>query len=345
MLFLKALAKRVKDRRIKVVKFLIIRFSSIGDIVLTSPVVRCLKNQVENAEIHFLTKKLYEPLVSANPNISKVLLLSDHFRETLEQVRKEEYHYLIDLHHNIRTSRLKNNLRLLSFTFNKLNIRKWLMVNFKINILPDKHIVDRYFETVKLFEVVNDNLGLDYFIPPDDEVQISDLPPAFQTGYIALVTGAGHYTKQMTPEMMVEICNKLQLPVLLLGGKEDHNKAEEIVQHCINTLYNGCGKFSIGQSASLVKQSQGIITPDTGLMHIASAFKKRIISVWGNTIPEFGMYPLQTAAGSCIFEVKGLSCRPCSKIGNNKCPKKHFRCMKDIPVSEIIRTANRWTVN
>ncbi len=115
---------------------------------------------------------------------------------------------------------------------------------------------------------------------------------------------------------------------MLLGGKEDSQAADEIEKVLGDKIINACGKYNLNQSASLVQQAEYIITHDTGLMHIASALKKKVISIWGNTVPEFGMYPYLTEFK--IIENKELSCRPCSKIGYNKCPKGHFKCMNDL---------------
>jgi len=312
------------------VKFLVIRFSSIGDIVLTTPVVRNLKKQVDNAEIHFLTKPQFKSLLENNPYVDKIHTLKKSFNEMIEDLKHEQFDYIIDLHHNLRTFRVKNKLKVVSFSFDKLNFGKWLLVNFKINKLPDIHIVDRYFKTISLFDVVNDEQGLDYFISEKDEVGLTDLPEIFRNGYVAIVIGAFHNTKRLTSEKIIAICKKTNLPVILLGGHENKDEAEIIKNDIGEMAYNACGKYNINQSASLVKQCNVILTPDTGLMHIASAFKKKIISVWGNTVPEFGMYPYKAHPGSVIFEIKGLKCRPCTKIGFKKCPKKHFRCINDL---------------
>lgn len=322
------------------VKFLIIRFSSIGDIVLTTPVVRCLKTQVEGAEVHFLTKKAFSPVLTHNPYIDKLHILQDSLSQTIDALKQEGFDYIIDLHHNLRTFRVKNKLKVLSFSFNKLNIEKWLMVTFKINRLPDKHIVDRYFETVRLFDVVNDGKGLDYFISPEDEVDVTFLPETFRNGYIGFVIGAKHNTKKLPLPKIVSLLGRIHKPVIILGGKEDVNEGNEIAASLGNRVYNACGKYSLGQSASLVKQADAIIAHDTGLMHIAAAFKKKIVSVWGNTIPEFGMYPYEPGVGSLIVEVKGLRCRPCSKIGYAKCPKGHFNCMNLIDEQQITDAIN-----
>lgn len=323
------------------VKFLIIRFSSIGDIVLTTPVVRCLKTQVEGAQVHYLTKKAFAPVLAHNPYIDKLHVLQDSLNQTLEVLKNEEFDYIIDLHHNLRTLIVKNKLKVLSFSFNKLNWQKWLMVRFKINRLPDKHIVDRYFETTQLFDVTNDGKGLDYFISSEDEVDTNTLPATFQKGYIGFVIGAKHNTKKLPLQKVLSLLRKINKPVVILGGKEDADEGSEIAMALGESVYNACGKYSLAQSASLVKQADVIITPDTGLMHIASAFKKKIISVWGNTIPGFGMYPYNPDPDSQIVEVNGLKCRPCSKIGYAKCPKGHFNCMYLIDEQKITDAINR----
>ncbi len=319
------------------VKFLVIRLSSIGDIVLTTPVVRILKKQVEDAEIHFLTKKQYQPVVANNPYIDKIWLYDNALSSLLKVLKKQDFDYVIDLHNNIRTFRIKNYLRILSSSVNKINVAKWLMVNFKINRLPQKHIVERYLETVSLFDVKDDGEGLDYFISEKDEVFPELINSTIPEDYLALCIGGQHYTKKMPPEKIADICNRISIPVIILGGKEDITEAEEICLLSENkSLINLAGKLNLNTSAAIVRDAKAVITHDTGLMHIAAAFKKRIISIWGNTIPEFGMYPYRPGEGSFISEVSGLSCRPCTKIGFKKCPRSHFRCMMDQDIEKII---------
>jgi len=316
-------------------KILVIRFSSIGDIVLTSPVVRCLKKQIPDVEIHFLTKAGFASLVESNPYVSKVYAIKDKVDELRRELEEEKYDVVIDLHHNLRSARAKRMIGAKSFSFNKLNIEKWLLVNFKINRLPNIHIVDRYFETVKTLGVVNDNAGLDYFIPDKDVV---DTALAFRLNagiYHALVVGGSYYTKQIPINKLQEICALSNKPLVVLGGKEDMALGQQLEKEFAGKVFSACGKFNIHQSASIVRQADKVITSDTGLMHIASAFKKDVISIWGNTIPGFGMYPYLPGKGSKIIEVSGLSCRPCSKLGYSKCPKGHFKCMQDIGVGEV----------
>ena len=316
-------------------KIHIIRFSSIGDIVLTTPVIRCIKEQKAGIEIHYLTKKIFKGILENNPYITKIHTIENDVKEVITELKKENFDLVIDLHNNIRSLQIKRALGKPSSSFKKFNIQKWLLVNLKIDRMPTIHIVDRYLKTVELLEIKNDNKGLDYFIPPHDEVNVTSLPLAHQNNYIGFVIGAKHFTKQLPIEKIIPICKKINKPIILLGGKEDSELANAIEKAVGNSIYNACGKYNLNQSASLIKQATKIITHDTGLMHIAAAFKKEIISVWGNTVPAFGFTPYLADAGSKIIEVKNLSCRPCSKIGYNKCPKGHFNCMMMIDENEI----------
>ncbi len=314
-------------------KILVVRLSSIGDIVLTTPVVRCLKLQLPGAEIHYLTKKAFQPVLAANPYIDRLHLLEGPISSCFEALKAERFDYVVDLHHNLRTRRLKWALGATNGSFNKLNVEKWLLVALKINLLPPLHIVDRYLAATQKLGIVNDNQGLDFFF--EHEHQLADLlPERYREGYVAVVIGAQHATKRLPVAKLVELCHKIERPIVLLGGKADAPHGGEIQAACGDRIFDTCGKLSLEQSAFLVKCAEKVVTHDTGLMHIAAAFDKPIASVWGNTVPAFGMYPYKVT-NSMIAEVAGLPCRPCSKIGHKKCPKGHFKCMNNIPLDAI----------
>ncbi|UPT65289.1 MAG: glycosyltransferase family 9 protein [Sphingobacteriales bacterium JAD_PAG50586_3] len=318
-------------------KILIVRFSSIGDIVLTTPVIRCIKQQVAGAEVHYLTKASFARVLQANHYIDKLILIEKDIHEVIAELKAEHYDYVIDLHNNLRSRRLTAALKVKHSAFYKLNFKKLLLVNFKINAMPAVHIVDRYLDAAKkFFDIKNDGAGLDYFIPEADVFPLTALPAAHQKGYVAVVIAATYATKRMPPNRLIELCNRIDKPIVLLGGTAELQLAELVAVNIGDKIYNACGKFNLNQSASLVKQSLCVITPDTGLMHIAAAFKKRVLSIWGNTVPEFGMYPYMPAENSILFEVRGLSCRPCSKLGYNHCPKGHFKCMNNIDLEKVI---------
>jgi len=311
------------------IKFLVIRLSSIGDIVLTSPVVRCLKEQVDGAEVHFVTKKNYEPIVASNPYIEKVHTFTDNLSGLISRLQQERFDYIIDLHQNFRSNRIKTRLGVPAFSFKKLNVEKFLLVNFKINHLPNKHIVDRYLETLSVFDVKNDGKGLDFFISENESYNFSELPEKFRDGYVAFVIAGTWATKKLPVAKVAEICNRISFPVVLLGGKNESAEGEAIIAQTGSNVVNLAGKINLYHSADLVREARLVVANDTGLMHIAAAFKKKILSIWGNTVPQFGMVPYQAHPASEMLEVANLKCRPCSKLGYYKCPKKHFRCMEE----------------
>lgn len=323
-------------------KILIVRFSSIGDIVLTTPVIRCIKQQIKDVELHYLTKRNFAPLLQANPFIDKIFSIEKNISEVKQQLNDENYDHIIDLHHNLRTFFLKSGLKRPSTSFNKLNIEKWLYVNLKINKLNNSHVVDRYLKAATPLGIKYDGKGLDYFIPEKDQINISDYFNITEP-YIAFVIGAKFFTKALPVEKIIAICRQIHLPVILIGGKEDATKAESILKEAGN-CYNACGKLSLNQSASVIQQSYKVIAHDTGFMHIATALGKPVVSIWGNTTPELGFAPFfadDKKHFSDIIEVKGLRCRPCSKLGYDKCPKGHFKCMKDIDVSAILNALDK----
>lgn len=329
------------------IKVLVIRFSSIGDIVLTSPVVRCLKQQ-SGAEVHFLTKAGFKDLMEPNPYVDRVFAIQDKVGEVIPQLKTEKYDFIFDLHDNLRSLQVKLALpKVRHYNVDKLNLEKWLLVQLKINQLPALHIVDRYLATTGILNIKNDGQGLDYFIPESEEIDTdrfletrgNAIMPLFAGGspaqtYTAFVIGAAHATKRLPKERIIEWCRKIPGSVILLGGSEEEASGNYIAGKAGEHVINAGGRLRLHQSASVVRQAKLVITHDTGLMHIAAAFKKPIWSVWGNTVPEFGMYPYYPEGMDLnkTFEVKDLRCRPCSKIGHNTCPKGHFRCMEDIEI-------------
>lgn len=319
-------------------KILIIRFSSIGDIVLTTPIVRCLRHQYPDAQLHVLTKSSYRSIYASNPHVDKVFELSSNMKELVRQLREEHYDFVVDLHKNWRSWRVRMALHRPSASFPKLDFQKFLYTKLKIGKLPSVHIVDRYFKAVEKLGVHNDGQGLDFYFNEGDELHYEDLPEAFREGFVAVVIGGQHSTKILPVDKVVEVCEALDYPVVLVGGSEDAARGDRIKAKVGSYVGNTCGRLTLGQSASLLKLADAVLTNDTGMMHIAAALRKPIVSVWGNTVPEFGMYPYlpQGMKPAAIVENKSLRCRPCDKLGYAKCPKGHFNCMNSLDSKEIV---------
>jgi ADP-heptose:LPS heptosyltransferase len=327
-------------------KILVIRFSSIGDIVLASPVFRCIKKQLPGAELHFVTKQSFQLVTSTNPYIDKFFYLDKDLPGLIEELKKEDYDYVIDLHKNFRSFKIKRALKKKSYTIRKLSAEKFLLTKLNIDIMPDIHITQRSLDTVAPLGVHDDGLGLDYFIPGKDIVKETDLPHSHLAGFVALVIGASYNTKKLPIHKLQELCKKLEYPVILLGGKEDRTAGEAIASVDDIKVYNACGKFNLNESADLVRQSKLVISHDTGLQYIACAFKKPLLAIWGATSPDLDVEPYY---GSQFMDQQtvpiyenislALSCQPCSKYGTAKCPLEHFNCMEKQDINAIVEKA------
>lgn len=328
-------------------KFLVIRFSSIGDIVLTTPTIRCLKQQVADAEVHFLTKANFKGVTEGNPYIDKFYYFKNDLPALIGELKKEQYDYIIDLHDNFRTKRIGWALKAKVLTYDKERCEKFLLTKFHINNMAQRHIVDRCLDTVASLGVKNDGLGMDYFIPANQEVAIKDLPVPHMVGFVAIVIGASYYTKKLPVKKLQELCRLVEYPIILVGGKEDFAEGKAIASVDPVRVYNACGKFSLHESADLVRKSKLVISHDTGLQYIACAFNKPVLAIWGGTSPLLDVEPYYAASEINRYQnfiVPGLKCQPCSNFGTKTCPKGHFNCMEKQDIVAIAAAAKKWLI-
>ncbi|MCO4805415.1 MAG: glycosyltransferase family 9 protein [Flavobacteriales bacterium] len=313
---------------------LVVRFSSIGDIVLTTPIIRGLKEQLEG-EVHvdFITKAKYASIVESNPFIDRVITIENKVSEVTVELESTPYDYVVDLHNNIRSRQVKSIVKTLSFTIDKRNLAKWVYINLKKLHLPIGHFTARCFQTVQALGVEDDGNGLDFFIPDDQAVSANILPAHFHSGFVAYAIGGLEAGKILPTRMIIELCREIKKPIVLLGGPEDKGRGEEIAAAVGESVWNSCGSFSLNKSASLLSLASCVITHDTGLMHIASALKKKVISLWLATTPEIGFAPWQPGEGSVMIEADCKK-RPTSKLGN-----RGFEdgCVYNIDLQKIAR--------
>jgi len=330
-------------------KILIIRFSSFGDVVLSTPVPRLLKNKYPESVIHFITKKEYSSIYNNNIYVDKVIKFEKNLYQTYIKLRNEKYNLIIDLHNNLRSNYLKLLLFKRTYTYDKQFFKRWLVTNFKLN-LKIKHIASSYIETLRGLNIDYDRMGLDFYIDENNKIFKKDLPISHRNGFYSFIMGAKHFTKRLPVKKIIELCDKINKPIILIGGKDEISNSLKVENFfkSINTdyddiartldkktiIYNLCGKLSINQSASIIQASKAVYTNDTGFMHVAAAFKKRVIAIFGSTHPNLGFYPYKT--NFFIYQNNKLSCRPCTKIGLSRCPLKHFKCMNEIKFEDVI---------
>jgi heptosyltransferase-2 len=282
-------------------------------------------------------------LVASNPYINTVHVLKASISATVEPLKTIGFDYIIDLHHNQRTWRIKKALGVLAYSYHKLSIQKWLLAKFKINLLPASHVCERYLQTLAPLGVVNDGKGLDYFLPIADFSVENILPSNFQQGFTAFVIGASYETKKMPIQKWLELCEKINSPVVIVGDHHDKKNAQILVDAFPLKVFNACGSYSLSESALFIKKASLVIAHDTGFLHIATAFNKPTITIWGATSPVLqfeAYYAKDSLVKKMNAIVPDLKCQPCSKQGSNKCPKGHFNCMNNQNLNLIAQFAN-----
>lgn len=277
----------------------------------------------------------------ANPYVDKLHLLHNDLGTLIRELKRENFDYVVDLHKNLRSTRICLALGKKRFTYDKLTWQRFLLTRFKIDRFPRKadgeplHVVDRYMQAIAPLGIRYDGKGLDYFIAPCYQVDLQELVPEFSgKPFCAYVIGGSEPTKKLPLHKMIELCQKLPYGnIALIGGKEDEAMGEQLAKRFITTdkkVISLCGKLNISRSASVVQQAAMVIGHDTGLTQIAAAFHPTVYSIWGTTTPVMGIKPF--CQNSVILENNNLDCRPCSKAGAKSCPQKHFKCMNELTI-------------
>lgn len=300
--------------------------------------MRSVKQQLGH-KVHFITKTKFGALVDHNSYIDRVWTIDSEITEIVDKLKEEKFDLIIDLHKNLRSKRLIYSLGAKAINFDKLNVQKWLRVHTPINVLPEKHLIDRYYDALQRIEVRNDGQGMDFFYDTDWN-EICQKIELYSEPDIVIVLGATYPTKRVPEHIIQGILEHFkERKIVLLGGPDVTTEAENLkLNH--PEIINGVGKLSLQESATVIDHSSCVVTGDTGMMHIAAALKKPIVSIWGGTHKDLGMYPYYGTAypdKNISIVNNEISCSPCSKIGKQKCPKGHFKCMLDLNPERVIQ--------
>ncbi|MBU0474820.1 MAG: glycosyltransferase family 9 protein [Bacteroidetes bacterium] len=326
---------------IKVKRILVIRLSSLGDVLLTTPLLRVLKFKFPSSQIDYLIKSGFLDAIKLNPNLSRIISWQSDkdFEAKLIELKKNNYDLIIDLQNNLRSKKIVSKLGKNSFTFKKPNIKKFLLVKFKLNLLKDeKSIPQRYVEVLP--DLKMDNKGLELFLPEELISKISD-----EKEVIGLAPGAFHYTKRWPLKYYAEIGNMLirdGFSVAIFGGKSDREICNELKSK-INGSIDLSNDDELLETAVNMKKCMLVVCNDSGLMHTATAVGTPVISVFGSSVKEFGFAPF--GVKNLIIENNKLTCRPCSHIGKSSCKKKHFKCMNDLTPNLVYEKVNQFMSN
>lgn len=324
-------------------KVLIMHSGAAGEIIFSTVLVRALKIQLEDAAIFYLTHETGKRILAENPYLEAVWASNNG--GDAEASRNQEYDYVLDLDGSfgswLQTLRFKGKV----LRLDQRKWKKWLLTRIKINKMIPMHLIDQYIAVAAPLNVRNDGMRPDFQIPYRDEVPPDWLPEAYQKGYVVFCISAPYNTRKLPVERMITLCDRINKPVILLGHSEDYESGE-VVQAFFKRgssddyeeglkelnkkaiVYNACEKFSFNQMASVIKNSRFVFTFDNDFIAVASAFGKETFVLYGNTVTDFGFYPVNSRF--TILENNRLSCRPCAVTGYAKCPRGHFRCMNHL---------------
>ena len=321
-------------------KILIIRLSSIGDIILATPLIRILRNRFPDAEIDVLIKSRFQELLYTNPHITNLILLdTNKGRSELVAARKaaknRNYDWIVDIHNNFRSRYLVLGLAGAHFRYKKYRWQRFVLIKLAINlyksIIP---VSDRYINSLKTMGIENDHNGTEFFTDPvildNIHKELADLGALDHGQVICVAPGAGFPTKRWPLEYYTELVKNLSRSgaVLLVGDDRDKSLTDYIAKDAGENVFDLAGRYSIMQTACILQHADLFIGNDSGLMHLAGALGKKTLVMFGPTTRELGFFPQQPNA--VVLENRELGCRPCTHIGSRKCPKKHFKCMLGI---------------
>lgn len=320
-------------------KILVIRLSSIGDVILTTPVLKAFKEKYPEAVIDFLVLDKFKDSIEGVPFVDNVILFNKERNDGLrnmekfgKELKKNGYDYIFDLHSKIRSKVISKNIGVKTFTYRKRSWWKTLLVKMKlIKYKVDNTIVKNYFGAFKDFDLEYEGEDIYFAFSEKDEIykEYEGLP--------VMAPGASKNTKKWTKEGFGELANliyeKSGKKTVLIGGKEDIELCSEIDKISGGHTINMAGKLSLKQSGALLSKALFLVTNDSGPFHIARGVKCKTFVIFGPTSPKMFDFGSNT-----ILIDKNIKCSPCSLHGDKECPKGHFDCMKQITGKEVFDT-------
>ena len=318
-------------------RFLIIRLSSIGDIILTTPLLRALRNAFPNAMIDFLVKGEFSELLLNNPHIDNVHTINsengmNEIFKWRKIIKNNGYTSILDLHRSIRSILMTSWQRGVELgKLNKKAFKRFLLVKSGINLYKQiRPVTQRYFEAAVKYDLIDDGLGSELFHDGKIPNEIKNFLE--KKNIIVMAPGAGYLTKRWPPEYFAQLADKLieknKSEIFLIGSVSDRAICREIEKCMNNYVHDLSGNYSLLETSAIIDASDAVIANDTGMMHVAVSQKKPVLAFFGSSTEELGFFPYSD--NSRVLENNNLNCRPCSHVGRNSCPKGHFRCMKDL---------------
>jgi heptosyltransferase-2 len=331
-----------------VTRILVVRFSSMGDVLLTTPLVRAIRQRHPDASLTYVTKKAYLPLLSHNPRITEVIGYdpATPLRDLTRRLAGERFDHRLDLHRSLRSRALRWSVGGRWRTYPKHRLARSILIRFKRNVYRDRRpVVERYFDAARDLDVQPDGGSLELFLSRGalDRAGrfLADRRLGRQRALVAVVPGAAHATKRWPVRRWQHLVTQLTTrgyDVVVLGGAAEQQVADDVAAAGAEFAASAAGRFDLQGSGALLKEARCVVSGDTGLMHMATAVGTPVVALYGPTVEPFGFFPYRARA--TVLE-RDLPCRPCSAMGGPRCPLGHHRCLEDITPDEVFEAVRR----
>jgi heptosyltransferase-2 len=324
-----------------VLRVLIVRFSSIGDVVLTTPLVRALRRRHPDAELLYVTKRALAPLVSDNPHLSRVVALEAHepVHHLAARLRALAPTHGLDLHGSLRSIALRALVPGRWAGYRKRKAARTMLIATKLDLYRDTvPVAERYFEAARLLDVRPDGGPPEFHLGNGARERVGAWLAERRLGdaaLAALAPGAAHATKRWPARHWIELTGRLRaagLEPVVVGGPGDRGVAQQV------PAPSAAGELSLQETGALLARARVVVSGDTGVMHMATGVGTPVVALFGPTVGRFGFLPYRARA--TVME-RDLSCRPCSAMGSARCPKGHHRCLEEIAAADVSGAVER----
>jgi heptosyltransferase-2 len=323
-------------------RILAIRFSSIGDVLLTTPLIRAVRQRYPDGYLALLTKEAFAPLVSDNPRLNGVLTLKkgQPLDELAAEIRTHSFSHILDLHGSLRSRALRFLVPGKWSGYRNHRVAREILIRYKRNTYPrDVPVPERYFDAVRELDVRPDGSPPEFFLSAGAREAAAAwllgrrLPT--ESGIIALAPGAAHNTKRWPLDYWQNLARSLtarDTPLIVVGGPEDMETGAAVAQAAGPLAVNAAGHFPLQGTGALLERCRALVTGDTGVMHMATGVGTPVIALFGPTVRAFGFFPYTPRA---VVIERDLDCRPCTAHGSAVCPLGHHRCLREIAPTEV----------
>lgn len=332
---------------------LLIRLSSLGDVILATPVVRVLRVRYPNARIDVAVAREYAEVWKGNPYVNTVVIV-DKSRSAFHTLRRStlsgiasRYDIVLDLQNNLRSLVLRYRYGRKRFVVNSMRREKQALVSHTRDARALPHVVERYFNAASSLDVRNDGVGLDLWLMNEasEHLHHDEVVQTHKNRVVAIAPGSKHFTKRWPPAAFAQCAERLLhagYEVVLIGSSFDRQIFSEVLQRIDSTARQSVRSViaeSLDETLRIIDTASCVIANDSSIVHIAAARHVPVIDVYGSTVPAFGFTPYKS---DHVIVETDVECRPCTHFGRSECPKGHFRCMNDIDVNSVVSSAMRF---